>query len=90
LTASNAATVRVYRRAGALDTGMTNARCAATHYIDAQGSIHSVYSSGKNLAVENTSGRLPIIYEGAKNRFLWVLAPNGTLEYTTWRLVLPR
>jgi hypothetical protein len=69
---------------------MTNARCAATHYIDAQGSIHSVYSSGKNLAVENTSGRLPIIYEGAKNRFLWVLAPNGTLEYTTWRLVLPR
>ncbi len=89
LTASNAATGRVYLRAGALDAGMTNARRAATHYIDAQGSIHSVYCSGKNLAAEKAAQGLRVIHEGAKHRFLWVLAPKGTLEYAAWRRALP-
>ena len=90
LTASNAATGRVYLHSGALDAGMTKSRRSATHYIDAQGSIHSVYCSGKNLAAEKAAQGLRIIHEGAKHRFLWVLAPTGTLEHAAWRQALPR
>ncbi|MBN2548909.1 MAG: hypothetical protein JXB15_07115, partial [Anaerolineales bacterium] len=90
LTASNAATGRVYLRSGALDAGMTKSRRSATHYIDAQGNIHSVYCSGKNLAAEKAAQGLRVIHEGAKHRFLWVLALKGTLEYAAWRRVLPR
>jgi len=89
LTASNAATGRVYLSAGALDAGMTHTRRAATHYVDAQGSIHSVYCSGKNLAAEKAAQGLRVIHEGAKHRFLWVLAPKGSLEYAAWRRALP-
>ena len=90
LTASNAATGRIYLRSGALDAGMTKSRRSATHYIDAQGNLHSVYCSGKNLATEKAAQGLRIIHERTKHRFLWVLAPKGTLEYAAWRRVLPR
>lgn len=73
-----------------LDAGVTNTRSSVTRYVDGQGCVHSVYQSGKNLAAEKAAEGLPIIREGAKHRFLWVLAPKGTLEYTAWRLALPR
>jgi len=90
LAASNAATGRVYLNAGALDAGVTNTRCSVTRYVDAQGCVRSVYQSGKNVAAEKAAEGLPIIREGFKHRFLWVLAPKGTLEYAAWRRALPR
>jgi hypothetical protein len=43
-----------------------------------------------NVAAEKAAEGLPIIREGVKHRFLWVLAPKGTLEYAAWRRALPR
>lgn len=88
LRLSHAVTGQVYLEAGALHAGVTQARRQGGRYVDG-GQIRSTYQNGKNLTAEITAGGQRIIQEGLKHRFVWVLAPKGTLEYAAWRRALP-
>jgi hypothetical protein len=89
LAQSNAATGKVYVKAGALDAGITKSREQPTRYIGEDGQLHSIYQSGKNLLPELRLKGARLVNEGQKRRFLFILAAPGTLEYAAWRRALP-
>ncbi len=88
LSGGNGVTGKVYVEAGALDAGATRA-CEPTRYVDNQGRLRSVYQSGKNVAAKAAADGLRLIREGPKRRFVFILAPAGSVEYATWRQALP-
>ena len=89
LAQSNAASGKVYMKAGALDAGTTKSRGQPTRYIGEDGQLHSIYQSGKNLLPELRLQGARLVNEGQKRRFVFVLAAPGTLEYAAWRRALP-
>lgn len=89
LSHSQAVTGQVYLDTGALYAGSTQARRQATRFVAKDGAIRSVYRNGKNLTAEVQANGERIITEGAKQRFLWVLAPPGSREYARRRAALP-
>jgi len=89
LAQSSAATGRVYIRAGALDAGTTSTRIQPTRWVDDQGKLHSVYASGHNLLPSLKDTETRIVNEGVKRRFVFILAKQGSLEYSAWRRSLP-
>ena len=89
LRCSRGVTGKVYVEAGALHAGTTTSRGQATRYVTSDGQVRSIYQNGVNVAAEVQAQGCQIIHEGAKHRFIWVLAPRGSLEYTAWRRALP-
>jgi hypothetical protein len=89
LAQSNAATGKVYVKAGALDAGMTNSQQRPTRYIGDDGQLHSIYQNGKNMLPELRLQGARLVNEGQKRRFIFILAVPGTLEYSAWRRTLP-
>ena len=80
----------IYARAGALTAGMTNARRQPTRWIDPQsGELRSVYAGGRNLLPELRERGVRLIREGAKRRYVFVLAPEGSPLYASYRAALP-
>ncbi len=88
LRCSHAVTGRVYVEAGALHAGMTKSGNHGGRYIE-DGKIRSTYQNGQNITAQVAASGQRIIQEGAKHRFVWVLAPDHSLEYAAWRRVLP-
>jgi hypothetical protein len=89
LVEANAATGRVYIQAGALDAGETGGGKRPVRYINPDGALRAAYQNGRNRAADLAREGLPLIYEGRKRRFVWVLAERGTPEYAAWRRALP-
>lgn len=85
----NAATGRVYLQAGALDAGETGGGKRPVRYITSDGEVRATYRNGRSRAGDLARKGLPLIYEGRKRRFVWVLAARGTPEYAAWRRALP-
>lgn len=79
---------KIYVEADALYAGQTKTKQKAA-YVDRTGKIRSIYRCGKNRLDEARANAVQILEEGEKHRFVWVLAPKGSLEYAAWRRVLP-
>jgi len=89
LRCSHAVTGRVYVEAGAMHAGVTRSKSQPTRYITGDGQIRSIYQNGVNIAAQVGASGQPVIQEGVKHRFVWVLAPKSSLEYVAWRNALP-
>ncbi len=89
LRCSHAVTGRVYIAAGAMHAGVTRSKTQPTRYIASNGQIRSIYQNGVNIAAQVGASGQPVIQEGVKHRFVWALAPKGSLEYAVWRCALP-
>jgi hypothetical protein len=88
LAHNRAVTGQVYINSGALHAGITGNRRQATRYVAADGNIKSVYRNGENITADIEALGLRVIREGAKHRFVWVLAAQGP-EYIRLRKLLP-
>jgi len=89
LRCSHAVTGQVYAEAGALYAGMTRTHKHGGRFVDEQGHIRSTYQNGENIVSQVRASGQRIIGEGAKHRFVWVLAPKDSHEYALWRAALP-
>jgi len=89
LAEAGAATGQVYIQAGAFDAGETGGGKRPVRYIAPDGTVRAAYQNGKNRAADLAREGLPLIYEGRKRRFVWVLAARRSLEYAAWRRALP-
>lgn len=81
---------KVYQKAGALSAGRSKTKTQPTRWVDQAGQVHSVYRGGQNL---HQAGQLPegarLVESGPKQRYVFVLAPENSLEYRVWRAALP-
>ncbi|HNT24198.1 MAG TPA: hypothetical protein PKM21_07530 [Anaerolineales bacterium] len=89
LRCSRAVTGQVYIETGAMHAGMTRSKNQPTRYITDDGQIRSIYQNGVNIAAQVDASGRPVIQEGVKHRFVWVLGEKSSIEYATWRRVLP-
>jgi len=89
LRCSHAVTGKTYIEAGAMHAGVTRSKTQPTRYITGDGQIRSIYQNGVNIAAQVDASGQPVIREGQKHRFVWVLAPKGSPEYAAWRMALP-
>lgn len=78
----------VYQKCGALSAGFSKTSRQPTRYVDPNGDIKSVYNGGRNIINSLPPGSR-LVDAGPKRRFVFVLAPVGSLEYKAWRSVLP-
>ncbi len=88
LVDSTHASGKIYVEAQALFAGQTRTRQKAA-YVDRNGKVRSIYRCGKNRLEEARANAVQVLQEGPKQRFVWVLAPKGSLAYAAWREALP-
>lgn len=81
---------RVYHTAGALYAGVSRSRAQPTRYIDpATGQVKSVYKNGRNLSSELRRQQVRFVKDGAKHRFVFILAEPDSPQYAAYRAALP-
>ena len=86
---ASAATGKTYLESGALYAGKTKSQGPGRYILD--GKMGNLYQGGKNHKVEELRQKgARIIHEGRKDRYLWVLAPKGSILYHAFRSVLPK
>lgn len=84
-----AVTGKVYVESGALYGGVTGSAQKATRYITEDGEIRSIYQNGKSVMAQVMDDGLPLIREGRKHRFVWVLNSGNSLVNAAWARSLP-
>lgn len=79
----------IYQKCGALSAGHSKTRTQPTQWVNGSGELRSIYNQGKNI-INDLPSDARLINAGPKQRFVFVLAPRGSVEYSAWRRALPR